>query len=97
MSAVTQNQRLEAVLSKLESVENELRQTKRIMQHILYISDQQGNSETVGTRDRGVQEVQEVVDGLYPGQMPYQPGESPEEIANITKVEKEEEIGTCQS
>ena len=107
MAEITQNDRLEAVISKLESVENELRQCKRILQYYRLQEEGGGRHTPVQQRDSGQCDVREsdetaipetvveVSDGLYPGQLPYQHGEAPSEIAKAAEIIKEEETGTC--
>lgn len=89
LMAVSQNERLEAVLSKLESIENELRQTKRIIQY--YRLHDKGITDCTvepspATDDR---------EGLYPGQIDWQDTERPSALKAEAKQIAEEEIGTC--
>ena len=97
--AVDQSMRLEAVISKLESCENELRQCKRILQYYRLQDQREPVVETdvspVGEEHRDLQEIQpEVVgdrNGLWPGQIDYQLTDRPSFIA---KQEAEEECET---
>ena len=68
MAVITQNERLEAVMSKLESVENELRQIKRICQYIRQQEDSPSISSVPLVDDRK---------GLWPGQLDYQITDKP--------------------
>lgn len=96
--AVSQNERLEAVLSKLESIENELRQTKRIIQ---YYKLEEGSTRRDGEEitDRTVVSTPKPNDrdGLFQGQIDYQASERPSVLRAEAKQIEEEEVGTCAS
>jgi hypothetical protein len=97
MAEITQDNRLEAVLSKLESVENELRQVKRIIQYFALCdqSMEQRDTEVHKVSGESSQVDRGTNEGLYPGQLPYQPGDGPKEIEKQKQIIKQEEVGSC--
>ena len=106
--AITNRHRLDAVLSKLESIENELRQTKRIMQYIYAQSENDTGTErgslglsTVRVAGEGgssdlecMGEVGTDREGLYKGQLDYHITDRPSYIEAEEKADPEDECTT---
>ena len=101
---ISQNDRLDAVLSKLESVENELRQIKRICQYVRIkspIMEQVHANATPKTNRDGDESPDGFIEtegdrsGLYPGQYDYQALDRPSIVKQKLEEAKVEEQGTC--
>lgn len=106
---ITQEDRLGAVLSKLDSIEIELRQCKRILQYVRL--QDEGDAGEAGKR---VEELSSVLSqvhaetgrpdaqrdtsdraGLYPGQLDYHESDKPSVVAQKIIQIQEEEQETC--
>ena len=96
---ISDEAKLFAVRARLLEAERKIYEANKIIANInaSSISNNTNLSSTALPTEHMRQTVdgEPLVNGLYPGQLGYAPGESPEEIAATQKIQEVEEAGSC--